>query len=84
MTRSCSFPATDRGVRPGEGTADLSTTLCFGRDDKGEGDASMGEWPWTLSKNISRKGVNTEISPLRFASVEMTKVRAGNPEPRPG
>jgi len=44
----------------------------------------MGEWPWTLSKNISRKGVNTEISPLRFASVEMTKVRAGNPEPRPG
>jgi hypothetical protein len=29
-----------------------------------------------LSRNISRKGIHTEISPLRFASVEMTKGRA--------
>jgi hypothetical protein len=30
---------------------------------------------YARSKNISRKGLNTEISPLRFASVEMTKVK---------
>ena len=31
------------------------------------------------SKNISRKSINTEISPLRFASVEMTKGRGALP-----
>jgi hypothetical protein len=42
--------------RKGRQHRDLSTALRFGRDDKGEGDASMGEWLQTLSKNISRKG----------------------------
>ena len=30
-----------RAYRPERKTADLSTALRFGRDDKGEGDASM-------------------------------------------
>ena len=48
----------------GTATADLSTALRFGRDDKGEG----GYGP----KHRSGERL-PQISPLRYASVEMTK-----------
>src|ERR1700722_7738917 len=47
-------------------TADLSTSLRFGRDDKGEGRYG----PWLRSGDGK-----PQISPLRCASVEMTKGR---------
>src|SRR6202046_2661487 len=66
-------------------TADLSTTLRSGRDDKGEGGAS-GECggrtgaAFITVENIPREGPLTpQISPLRCAPVEMTKGRAALP-----
>jgi hypothetical protein len=42
---------------------------------------TLGERPMTpLSKTYPRKSIHTEISPLRCASVEMTKGRAALPE----
>ena len=85
-------------------TADLSTALRSGRDDKGEGGASRDSscrtgaafhrlgWarrPITsMSKNnFEERTAGPQISPLRYASVEMTKGRVALPgterEPSP-
>jgi hypothetical protein len=34
------------------------------------------DYPFALSKTFQRRGIHTEISPLRCASVEMTKGRS--------
>jgi hypothetical protein len=60
-----------------------------GRDDKGKGNGSIESGCWTeaffialggpqghdnsVEKHLQEGGVNTEISPLRFAPVEMTR-----------
>jgi hypothetical protein len=46
------------------GTADPSTTLRFGRDDKGEGGASREDW--LVAERVQ------QVPPLRFAPVGMT------------
>ena len=46
-----------------DGTVDLSTSLRSGRDDKGVADVEIG----------LGGGAEPQISPLRYASVEMTK-----------
>ena len=71
-------------------TADLSTTLRSGRDDKGEGAASIEcaeQDPFfitlggplahdsSVEKHFQERTVEPQISPLRCAPVEMTKGR---------
>ena len=54
-------------IRRGRETADLSTALRSGRDDKGEAG---------VSRNGGYGKNRPQISPLRCAPVEMTKGRA--------
>src|ERR1700677_4390704 len=57
---------------------DLSTALRSGRDDKGKGGASGKSSCWTETPH-ERESIHTEISPLRYAPVEMTKGKVALP-----
>jgi hypothetical protein len=46
------------------------------RVEEGKPERKTADFCYTLRKTFPRRGINTEISPLRYAPVEMTKGRA--------
>ena len=59
-------------------TADPSTSLRFGRDDKGRGVTQVGVVAgWAFEKTFQERAAEPQVPPLRFAPVGMTILLRG-------